>query len=278
MKIEPKFDINKATLDHVWLGTDGGGNDVFIVRVTDKENGTERFVWPGESLDRTVRLVTDMAPSVRKFLNWCRRALLETENVVVSANAVDIASETGMDLEYVKDAMVQVSKMQNGPDGGGDGDWMEWHDQDNWDADVYPQLLAEFLWVLPRTEELTDDDLDAIHRFNEDLVEFFVSHAIAGVGKTPDDIRWLVDRAEFVALLADEICEFCADHGVDLHYPEQVTDTFTGDQVVHQFAEPDSYSKRATWVDMLQDHIDGMAGDGTGNPTVQTKETDNDSN
>ena len=102
----------------------------------------------------------------------------------------------------------------------------------------------EFTWSLPKVEELTDDDLDAINTVHEDLTEFIVSHAIGGVDKTEDDIRWLVDRAEFVALLADEICEFCADRGVDLHYPEQVTDTFTGDQKVNQCTEPNSYAER----------------------------------
>ena len=254
MKIELKFDVDKATLDHVWLGTDGGHNDVFIVQVIDRENGTERFVWPGESLDRPVRLVTDMAPNVRKFLNWCKEALLKTENVFVVASASNVADDTGMTVDDAKKAMVQVSKLQNAPGGEGDGDWMEWHDPDSWEANIYPQILVEFLWTLPKTEELTDDDVAAIDRFQHDLVEFIMSHAIVGVDKTKDDIRWLVDRAEFVGELADDICEFCADHGVDIHYPEQVTDTITGDQTVHQCTEPNNYSERSKWLGLLNEH------------------------
>lgn len=260
MIIEKKFDPLHSKVEHLWIGGDAA-NEVFLIRMKDKKNGKERYFWPGDAIDREVPDVDDLPWHIKRFLYWCRKALLETENMVISAEAKLVEEETGMDPVDVKDAMVQVSKMQHAEDGmEGDGDWMTWHDQDNWDADIYPQLLVEFTWSLPKVEELTDDDLDAINTFHEDLTEFIVSHAIGGVDKTEDDIRWLVDRAEFVALLADEICEFCADRGVDLHYPEQVTDTFTGDQKVNQCTEPNSYAERDKWLDMLKNR-DNKEGD-----------------
>ena len=257
MKLETKFDVNKATLDHIWLGDDDG-NDVYIVQVTEPVNRTERIVWPGESLDRKVRNVCDQPETIKKLLFWIKKALLESENMVISVTPDLVNEDTGMPQEDVRYAMVCLSKMQSKPygEGCGDGNWMTWHDKENWDADIYPQVLTEFLWTISKTEELTDDDVSIIDRFQHDLVEFVVSHAIVGVDKTEDDIRWIVDRAEFVGELADDICEFCADRGVDIHYPEQVTDTITGDQTVHRCAEPNNYSERDKWMSMLHEHYE----------------------
>ena len=257
MKIEPKFDVNKATLDHIWLGTDDG-NDVFIVRVTDPVNRTERFVWPGDSLDRKVRNLCDQPETVKKLLLWIRRSLLESENMVISVNPELASEDTGMAKCDVQDAMLCLSKMQETACGEGDGDWMTWHDEENWDADLYPQVLTEFLWPAPRKAEFTDVDEEAIERFRNDLVEFIVSYTLGDVNFAydEDDVRWLVDRAEFVGELADVICKFCANRGVDLHYPEHVTEPFTGDEIVRQCAEPDSYTERDKWLRMLKEHYE----------------------
>ena len=72
---------------------------------------------------------------------------------------------------------------------------MEWHDQNNWDADIYPQILTEFLWVLPRTEELTDDDfLELDKKAYEELVALLKINGPGSFGfrhfKNEDDATW----------------------------------------------------------------------------------------